>query len=136
MPAENFNAGVLSLTPSLETYTALLDDTLHKPLPRDGEQGVLNRFYHVPGNGTSNYTRTTLDMKYNLNIEAFPTHRTKWDVIWPDARVVHFTVFKPLRSGHPEWYQQPVDLWLEQWDEMTNMFGWKTFDNGTISEEG
>jgi len=135
MPAENFNAGVMSLTPSLETYDALIHDTISKPLPHDGEQGILNRFYPVIGNATFDRTRTVLDMKYNLNIEAFPTHRDKWDVIRPDARVIHFTVFKPLRPGHAEWYEEPVHRWLAEWEEMNLVYGWEVQGNFTTVPE-
>jgi hypothetical protein len=125
MPAYNFNAGVLSLTPSLQTFANILNFTNSIPLPEDAEQGVLNRFFPLPTPGPaypSSYTRTVLPMKYNLNLEACRSHLDQWDDVWPDARVVHFTVAKPMRgecsegTGCP--FEQPMGRWMFESEEM------------------
>jgi hypothetical protein len=41
------------------------------------------------------FLRTELLMKFNLNICAYLQHRGQWDLIWLDARIVHFTMVKP-----------------------------------------
>jgi glycogenin glucosyltransferase len=129
MPADNFNAGILSLRPSLSQYHSLLNATSSVPLGYTAEQGFLNIMFlpTSPENlDSSRYLRTELPMKYNLNLCAYSFHREKWDAIWPDARIVHFTMVKPCLSGRNEYpdYDQPVNLWWKEWDEMSQKFGW------------
>jgi hypothetical protein len=131
MPAENFNAGVLSITPSLEKLEYLMNATASTPLQYTAEQGLLNLiFLRPPWVFESNETvflRTELPMKFNLNIGAYFAHRSQWDFIWPDARIVHFTMVKPneaeYRLDFPD-YEQPLEEWWNEWDEMTQMYNW------------
>ena len=129
MPADNFNAGILSLRPSPSQYYSLLNATVSVPLEYTAEQGFLNVMFLSPSPenlDSPGYLRTELPMKYNLNLCAFAFHRSQWDAIWPDARIVHFTMVKPCQGRRNEYpdYDQPVNLWWEEWDEMTRKFGW------------
>ena len=126
MPAFNFNAGVLSLTPSNDTFSKLMDFTASIPLPEDAEQGVLNQFFLLPTprrvGYPSAYTRTILPMKYNLNLEACRSHMDQWEDIWPDVRIVHYTVAKPgrgdCREGSGCVFEQPMRRWRHEFEEM------------------
>jgi len=135
MPDTNFNAGVMSLTPSLEIFSRLVNETNSNPLPWDAEQGVLNAFFPPPIPERfypHTYTRTILPMKYNLNIEAQRSHLDQWNDVWPDARIVHFTQAKPC------WYwacvvnttcifHQSIARWFVEFDEMNSKFGWTSY---------
>jgi alpha-N-acetylglucosamine transferase len=131
MPAENFNAGVLSITPSLEKFEYLMKAAASTPLQYTAEQGLLNLIFLRPPlvfeSDTTVFLRTELPMKFNLNICAYLRHRSQWDLIWPDARVVHFTMVKPneaeYRSNFPD-YEQPVNEWWNEWDEMIRKYNW------------
>jgi hypothetical protein len=129
MPGENFNAGVLSITPSLEKYQLLLDATTIYPVEDNGEQNMLNHLFPLPSPESleaSSWLRTELPMKYNRNLEAYSSHREKWDGIWPDARIIHYTMSKPY-IGQPRddpTYAQPLDAWWLEWSEMVATFGW------------
>jgi len=132
MPGENFNAGVLSLVPSVDTYEELLSRTLSNPIPSDAEQGVLNKFYSsVSATSDGAYgwpnVRAVLPMKYNLNVEAYETHRSQWDDIWPDVRVIHYTGGRKPRKpadGQMDFNNQPLRKWVEEFDEMMMKFEW------------
>ena len=132
MPDVNFNAGVLSLTPSLETYSRLYNFTNSNPLPWDAEQGILNKFFPAPKPEVLHphaYTRVILPMKYNLNVEAQKSHLDQWDDVWPDARIVHFTQAKPYwmsecRENTNCTFAQSVGRWWNEYEEMNSKFGW------------
>lgn len=133
MPDINFNAGVISLSPSLETFAALLNHTSSKPLPWDAEQGVLNSFFPLPTPERvypHQYTRMVLPMKYNLNVEAQRSHLDQWDDVWPDARIVHYTQQKAwwARDCAEDvncTFHQSVARWWEEYEEMNSFYGWK-----------
>jgi hypothetical protein len=133
MPALNFNAGVLSLSPSVQTFSDLLNFSVSNPLPPMAEQGVLNNFFPAPNPGPmypSAYTRVVLPMKYNVNLEARYSHKDQWDDIWADARVVHFTILKPIRDAReckddPNcMFIQSIGRWFSEYEEMKSKFGW------------
>lgn len=132
MPDTKFNAGVMSLTPSLKTFERLYEFTLAQPLPWDAEQGILNLFFPAPIPGVIHphkYTRTVLPMKYNLNVEAQRSHLEQWDDVWPDARIVHFTQAKAywLRDcleGSNCTFAQSVGRWHREYKEMNSVYGW------------
>jgi hypothetical protein len=128
MPAENFNAGVLSITPSLEKYLFLLNAVAASPIGWTAEQELLNNLFPLPTGETLesfSYLRTELPMKYNLNLEAYASHRSQWDEIWPDARIVHFTMTKPgFWDPGDRRYDLPLDVWWQEWEEMRTQFGW------------
>jgi hypothetical protein len=131
MPAENFNAGVLSITPSRKKYEYLMKAAASTPLQYLAEQGLLNLiFLRPPSVFKSNATvflQTELPMKFDLNICAYLRHRGQWDLIWPDARVVHYMMVKPneaeYRLRFPD-YEQPVNSRWDEWDEMTRKHNW------------
>jgi hypothetical protein len=132
MPAYNFNAGVMALTPDVAIYDLLLNMTMSAPLDDDAEQGVLNRLYRPPVPGPmypSRFTRTILPMKYNLNVEAYSSHRDQWDDIWPTARIIHFTVWKPMWAECPAEgecrFEQPARRWWSEYREMNGRYGWE-----------
>ena len=133
MPAENFNAGVLSLSPSIKTFELLLNFTYSlNQVPRDAEQGLLNQFFPAPRVNViypSEYTRTILPMKYNLNIEARISHPLQWSDVWPDARIVHFTSQKPLftpncSEGSSCLFEQGIGRWFREYEELNRLHGW------------
>jgi len=135
MPDYNFNSGVMSLTPSLDTYAELINITNTMPLFTGGDQSLLNWFYHAAAPGPfypSTFTRMTLPTKYNLNLEAVRSHRDQWDDIWPDVRVVHYTMPKPLLAdqfcppGANCVYEEPLNKWWEEYNEMRRSHGWTT----------
>lgn len=131
MPADNFNAGVLSITPSAEKFAFLMNTAALTPLQYSAEQGLLNIVFLRPPeifqSKATVFLRTELPMAFNLNICAYFRHRVKWDALWPDARIVHFTMVKPnaaeYRFNFPD-YEQPVKAWWDEWDEMTRKFNW------------
>jgi glycogenin glucosyltransferase len=132
MPADNFNAGVMSLTPSETTFNLLLNLTTTHTLGWDAEQGLLNSFFPAPSRyllHPAKHTRTVLPMKYNLNLEALRSHPVQWNDVWPDARIVHFTVEKPS-SGTCKLQEerckfvQPLTRWREEFLEMRQSAGW------------
>jgi len=97
MRAVNFNAGVMSITPSLEKVSTILNYTSIFPMEASAEQGLLNRIFRCSMPNLLNssiYLQTELLQTYNLNTEAYFSHRSSWDELWPDARIVHFTVRK------------------------------------------
>jgi hypothetical protein len=81
MPAENFNAGVLSITPSVDKYEYLMKAAASTPLQYSAEQGLLNLvFLRPPSVYESNaklFPRTEFPMKFNLNICAYLRHRVQ-----------------------------------------------------------
>lgn len=131
MPSNTFNAGVLSLTPSNDTYAALLEQAMVRPMPWDAEQGLLNDFFlaSTPNNVyPPQYTRTTLPMKYNLNLAALNNHPIQWNDTWPDARIVHFTISKPsskeCKPSKNCLYPQPLNAWRDEFLEMKEKYRW------------
>jgi hypothetical protein len=138
MPANNFNAGVMSLTPSEDTSNALLNLTTTHPLGWDAEQGLLNSFFPAPSPDhvyPSRYTRTVLPMKYNLNLAALHHHQQQWDDVWPDVRIVHFTIAKPsskeCKTEEQCLYPQPLNAWRNEFLEMRRKYGWDTLETRT-----
>jgi hypothetical protein len=134
MPDTRFNAGVLSLTPSLDTFHEIINETTSNPLPWDAEQGVLNKFFPPPIPEQfrhHKYTRTILPMKYNLNIEALNSHIDQWNDVWPDARIVHYTQAKPwweldcVNNPTCKW-RESIERWYEEYDEMNEIYGWES----------
>jgi hypothetical protein len=134
MPADNFNAGVLSLTPSVETYSLLVNASATLPIAEYAEQGVLNHIFPAerPFHGMENltYPFTPLPFKYNLNLEAYRSHRKQWDEIWPDVRVLHYTAVKPkIGDGEgAEDFEKPFQIWWQYWDEVRQKYGWTELD--------
>ena len=132
MPADNFNAGVLSLSPSATVYNELINITANMPVFPDADQGLLNYFFRRPTPGPiypAEYTRTILPMKYNLNIEACNSHKDQWDDVWPDARIVHFTYPKPpgkdqCLAGTGCKFEQPMGRYREEYQEMLKTYAW------------
>ena len=128
MRGENFNAGVLSLTPSVEEYEFILNASTSMPIFPNAEQGLLNHLFPLPTadtNSSSRFLRTELSQEYNLNLEAYSSHRDHWDEIWPRAKIVHFTgEGKPRGEDDAESASQPVALWLREFNEMTSKYGW------------
>jgi hypothetical protein len=129
MRGENFNAGVLSLTPSVEEYEFLLNASMSMPIFPNAEQGLLNQLFPLrtaDTNSSSRFLRTELSQEYNLNLEAYSSHRPHWDEIWPRAKIVHFTgEGKPRGEDNVEEASQPVALWLREFHEMTRKYGWR-----------
>ncbi|ODQ54744.1 nucleotide-diphospho-sugar transferase [Saitoella complicata NRRL Y-17804] len=125
-PSKTFNAGVLSLTPSVETFDALLKFTGENKLPWDAEQGVLNRFFSLPDDVFPERSRRVIPLTYNLNLLAFSNYREEWDGMWDDARIVHFTVAKPRTTPCVEncYWEEPKQEWINEWDEMRRRYGW------------
>lgn len=72
-------------------------------------------------------------MKYNLNLEAYASHREQWDDLWPDARVIHYTMRKPTDGDCVEgaecWYEQPMRTWWREHDEMAKVYGWRAWSH-------
>ena len=135
MPADNFNAGVMSLTPSEDIFDALMEGSKTKPLAWDADQGLLNDFFPSPAPGRiypSRHTRMVLPVKYNLNLETLKDHREQWDDIWPDARIVHFTIAKPQSKecipSNGCLFPQPLNAWRREFLEMKDKFGWEDLE--------
>jgi hypothetical protein len=141
MPADTFNPGVMSLTPSETIYNALLN--LTHTLGEHAEEGLLNSFFPAPSKDQlypSQHTRTVLPMKYNLNLEALRSHPIQWNDIWPDARIVHFTVEKPSSGtceGEDERedrckFVQPLTRWRDEFLEMRRSAGWHELEVNNV----
>jgi len=129
MRAENFNTGVLSLVPSLPKFEYLLQALTEMPVEKDAEQGFLNHIYSLPPKTYNNsvYLRTELPQTYNLNLQAYKSWRSDWDKLWPDARVVHFTVHKPWprKMGNKDLgFEEAMDAWDDAWEEMIQKYNW------------
>ena len=89
--AENFNAGVMSITPSLEKFFFIINMTNIFPLGGNAEQGLLNNLFSLPSPETLDsaiYLRTELPKIYNLNVEIYRSFRDTWDELWPHSRIV------------------------------------------------
>ena len=129
----DFGVGVLSITPSLEQYYLILNLTREFP-ERGAEQALLNHLFvnWLPEDSDRKinsdwYYRAKLPLKYNLNLEAYRSWRTEWDQVWPDVRVVHYTVAKPNPFGFggiDNDFQQPLEEWWKEWSEMVRHYGW------------
>jgi len=132
MPAQNFNAGVLSLKPNRTVLEELLNITATQPIENDAEQGLLNKFYSVVDfQSNAEHTRVALPMKYNLNLEAYESHRGNWDALWPDARVVHFTQIKPQDNFENQGWDQPMQAWRREWEDVIWKYGWNDYKDST-----
>jgi hypothetical protein len=121
----------MSLTPSNDTYAALLEQAMAHPMKWDAEQGLLNAFFPAPSPNKvypSQYTRTILPMKYNLNLAALHYYPGQWNDVWPDARIVHFTIWKPssreCKSSENCLYPQPLNAWRDEFLEMKEKYRW------------
>ena len=133
MPSDNFNAGVMSLTPSLEIYNQLFEITTTRPTPPGAEQDILNVFFPPVSmdNTRPEYTRTDLPMKYNLNMEACRAERLtdRFNEIWPHARILHFTGPAKGNTGEcndPGCNCAAHNTWKDEYKEMCMKYGWST----------
>ena len=108
---DHFNAGVMSLKPSKDTFHALIEH-MNKTDQFDveqAEQGVLNLYFQ--------HQLVKLSYVYNLNIAiGKSTLRPFWDTLWPNVRIVHYTIEKPFiefgELRNPVW-ETPFQLWDE-----------------------
>lgn len=92
-------------------------------------QGLLNWYFK--------HNITTLPRIYNFNLVMASNHRALWNVAKSDARVVHYTTYKPGESrgedmlavvDHParkswgvsEDLQEPLSWWWDMYDSMVS----------------
>ncbi len=133
--SDHFNVDVLSITPSLEVYSSLLNATGCIRVERT-VQRVLNQIFSLPSPSTpssSLYQRTEIPQQYNY-LNAYRSHRYQLDNIWSDARIVRFSekpsiceredyVFgrkrcfsgKPRVNGNEDFNFENV--WWKEWKE-------------------
>ncbi len=87
------------------------------------EQTLLNHLFPLPSPSaleSFSYLRTELPPEYNLNLEAYRSHRAQWNELWKIVKVVHFTAKKPrVDESKPGDWGQAMDVWYEVWDEFT-----------------
>jgi lipopolysaccharide biosynthesis glycosyltransferase len=117
MPRD-FNSGVFLLTPSKATFEVLVGERQAvADSPWNSDQNLLRDHYRD--------TVVLLPYKYNMNQASSVYWRSNWDRVWPDRRVIHFTLTKPflaLPTGaqYSEWATQSADMrrvWEDYRDE-------------------
>ncbi|KAI9002441.1 hypothetical protein DFJ74DRAFT_775099 [Hyaloraphidium curvatum] len=90
--SELFNAGVMLLRPDAGTHGALL---AAQPATRSynrGDQGLLNAFFNPEGLGKPPEPgRTWLKLPQRYNVPTTAHERHAWNVLAPQAVVLHFT---------------------------------------------
>lgn len=85
-----FNSGFMFFSPSNELYSDMIsklsDPAFHDP--SEGDQQFLQNYWK--------FRDYRLPSKFNLNLTHFFWRKAElWDIVWPDARVIHFTDRKP-----------------------------------------
>jgi hypothetical protein len=99
-----FNSGFMFFTPSSILLTDMLvkltDPEYHNPT--EGDQQFLQNYWK--------FRDYRLPSKFNLNLTHFVWRRTTlWNLLWPDARIVHFTDRKPREQWwYGGWCERPV----------------------------
>ena len=109
----NFNAGMLSLTPSITTYNHLVEtiSKTDKYNPAMAEQAMLNYAFK--------YSHLKLPYVFGLNLAMHQSHlHSVWKGLYPAARVIHYTAFKPFRNPEKRnEFPEPFSVWLEEYNE-------------------
>lgn len=111
-----FNSGVFVFSPSLETYSKLLNFAVTEGSFDGGDQGLLNSYFSDWA--TKDISRR-LPFIYNMTASAAYTYKPAYSKFGKDVRIVHFIgATKPWQVAHRANFQssvasEHVDLW---WD--------------------
>lgn len=106
------NGGVLLLKPNQQVYKDMLNEMEAWKLRYDfgmAEQGFLGYKFK--------YNSFKLPFVYNVNL-ALRAHPLEWELVWSDARLIHFTMTKPFLDQRSETgpYSQALEAWWHQYD--------------------
>ncbi|OCH90582.1 nucleotide-diphospho-sugar transferase [Obba rivulosa] len=134
----NFNAGVLILRPSTVVFEDMLGKLSKADYPRHmAEQAFLNQYF------AANAVR--LPYVYNANLAVKQRKQSVWEDVWPQARIVHYTLVKPFLDD-ADWdlvveinrmeevvgskmgrdnglFDQELEAWAEAWRETRQIYG-------------
>lgn len=75
------------------------------------EQSFLNEFYK--------FRHIQLPLTYNFNLALMEFYPHLWPILFPDIKVIHFTVQKPFLTAIPhEMFKEPFEIWDSMYSEM------------------
>ncbi|CAG8821974.1 10742_t:CDS:2, partial [Gigaspora margarita] len=64
-------------------------------------------------------THIQLPLTYNFNLALMEFYPHLWPILFPDIKVIHFTVQKPFLTAIPhEMFKEPFEIWDSMYSEM------------------
>ncbi|OCH95067.1 nucleotide-diphospho-sugar transferase [Obba rivulosa] len=131
-----FNAGVLLVRPDKRVFEDMLAkvETTSFP-PKDAEQAFLNYYYGKEA--------LRLPYAYNANLAIKQRQPALWEDLWPEVRIVHYTLVKPFLDDDERgvnvsfvlenaesklgrrrgFFDQEIREWAEAWRETRRIYG-------------